>query len=598
MTFSRSGAYAIGVVLALELLMLPWTAHSFDTTAFFLHADRVFFAHVFPVRWWAFGSIALVCLIGAQLPVLFAPGLANALPLRIVLSKIPSWFSDIGTAAVVRFCSSDPAYANWWAVRYLADPAVLFATVFHGQMDAIPNLFAVGGIALMLGGRFELSALALGIGAGTKFFPAAYVPLLLVVAVRNGSLRRSAISLGVFAAAAGATLLPVMAGRFGTVADFFTNNSYGNGGNSVLLTSVWALVPQGVLRSPVEQSVAVIVPLLLAAALLRARDVDARTIARTALWTAMAIVLLNPGAHAPFYLWIAGPLVLYAAVANDGAVSVAGMALSCLAPLIQFCQEGSDEYFLLNFGKAPVPDLLRCVAPPAKLEWFVLLTAAIIVALSLRDEAATRLEKLARLTSVAVSAAFFALFVGVVGQAIAARAPALGRDTQPYWHVVFAPNTFTIGPRVRALDGNGCELVYDAGDFPVFAGNPYAAQYVRAFLGYTLYSPETMTIRNAGVDVRALPASYLHLDLIRIDQGPIRVTREFDVTDTLRPYRLVERFVERPCTLIEGNPILTYRLDLGAARDAAARKPLLERLRIFDRQEPSPSASINGRYHA
>src|SRR5262249_5382204 len=163
--------------------------------------------------------------------------------------------------------------------------------------------------------------LALGVGAGTKFFPAAYVPLLLAVSYRNGSLRRSAVSLGIFALTAAVTLLPVMAGRFGTVADFFANNSYGNGGHSVPLTPASALVPKGVLRPQVEQLIAVVIPLCLAAALLRARRIDVRTIARTALWTALSIVLANPGAHAPFYLWIAGPLVLYAAVANDGAVS-------------------------------------------------------------------------------------------------------------------------------------------------------------------------------------------------------------------------------------------------------------------------------------
>ncbi|HKE38079.1 MAG TPA: glycosyltransferase family 87 protein [Candidatus Baltobacteraceae bacterium] len=597
MTPSRGGAYAIGVVLAFELALLPWTAHSFDTTSFFLHADRVFFLHVSPVRWWAFGSIALVCLIGAQLPVLVAPSLANVVPLRIVLAKIPSWFSDMGTAAVVRACSSDAAYANWWALRYLADPAVLFTTIFHGQMDAIPNLLAVGGIALMLGGRYELSALALGAGAGTKFFPAAYVPLLLVVSLRNGSLRRSAISLGLFVVTAALTLLPVVAGRFGTVADFFANNSYGNAGDSVLLTSVWALVPKGVLRPQLEQLIAVLIPVVLAGALLRWRSIDARAIARTALWTVLSIVLLNPGAHAPFYLWIAGPLVLYAAVANDGAVSVAGIVLSCLAPLIQFCQEGSDEYFLLNFGKAPVPNLLRCVAPPPRLEWLVLLTAVVIVALSLRNEAAISIERIARRMSFAVSVAFFAAFVGVTGQAIAVRASAFGHNAQPYWHVVFASNTFTIRPRTRAVGSSECELVYEAGDFAVFAGNPYAAQYVRAFLGYTLFSPETMTIRNNAVDVGRLVPSYLHLDLIPIYRAPIRVTREFEITDALRPYRFVERFVEHPCTLIEGNPVLTYRLDLGAARDAAARRPLFERLRIFDRQEPARPVSIKGPNH-
>lgn len=594
---ARRSAAAVGAVLVIEALFLPWTAHSFDMTAFFVHADRVFFAHVSPVRWWAFGSIALVCLVGAQLPVLFAPNLANAVPFRIVLAKLPSWLCDVGTAAVVRACSADAAAANWWALRYLLDPAVLFTTVFHGQMDAIGNLFAVGGIALMLGDRFELAALALGAGAGTKFFPAAYVPLLLVAAFRRGSPRRCALALGAFVAAAALTLAPVLIGRFSTVADFFRTNSYGANGNSVLLTSLWALLPQGVLRPQYEQLVAVLVPIALAIALFRQRSLEPRAIARTGLWSALAIVLLNPGAHAPFYLWIAGPLVLYCAVANDGLVSLAGMALSCFAPLIQFCQEGSDEYFLLNFGAAQKPDLLQCAGPPPILEWAALACAVFIVVASVRRDASARFDSLFRRSSIAASLAFFGFFVVVVGQSIAVRASSFGSGARPYWNVVHAPNTFTIGPRVHALGDGSCRLTYDAGDFTVFAGNRYASQYITAYLGYTLFSPETMTIRGAGVDVGSLVPSFEHLDLIRIDGYPLRVTREFDVTKLLRPYRFDEQFVERPCSLIEGNPVLYYRLDLDAARESAARMPLLQRLDILNTQEPMPPASINGPNH-
>lgn len=592
---ARRGAYAIGAVVLAELVLLPWTAHSFDTTAFFLHADRIFFAHVSPVRWWAFGSIALLCLVGAQLPVLFAPQLAGAVPLRIALSKLPSWISDLGTAAIIRACSVDAVYGNWWALRYLLDPAVLFTTVFHGQMDAIPNLFAVAGIALMLGDRFELSAVALGAGAGTKFFPAAYVPLLLVVAFRRGSARRGAGVLIAFAVTTAVLLAPVMFGRVGTVADFFSTNSYGPGGNTVLLTSLWALLPNGTLRPQLEQAIAVATPMVLAAALFRGA-VDARTIARTALWSAMSIVLLNPGAHAPFYLWIAGPLVLYAAVANDGLVSIAGIALSCLGPLLQFCQEGSDEYFLLNFGAAHKADLLRCVAPPATLEWIVLALALVVVAASLRRAASASAETALRGFSSGLCAAFFCLFLAIAGQAIAVRASRLGSGPRPYWKVVHMANTFAIGPRVRRLDG-GCELTFDEGDFPVFAGNPYAARYVKAYLGYELFSPETMTIAGREIDVGTLPASYEHVDLVRVDGYPIRTSREFEITGLLRPYRLAERFFERPCTLIEGNPVLYYQLDLDAAREDALRLPFLQRLDIFDSQEPSPTTSIKGRNH-
>ena len=593
----RSGAYAVGIVLCTELVLLPWTAHSFDMTAFFLHADRVFFAHVSPVRWWAFGSVALMCLIAAQLPVLFVPALAEAVPLRIVLAKLPSWFSDLGTAWVIRACSAETALANWWALRYLTDPAVLFATVFHGQMDAIPNLFAVAGIALMMRDRFELSALALGIGAGTKFFPAAYVPLLLVAGARRGSLRRSVLSLAIFAGVAAALLAPVMAGRFSTVADFFRTNSYGAGGDSVLLTSLWALLPKGALRPQYEQLAAVAVPVALALALLRRSALDAPAVARTALWSALAIVLLNPGAHAPFYLWIAGPLVLYCAVANDAVVSVAGIALSCLGAMIQFCQEGSDEYFLLNFGGVQHAGPLQCAAPPLALELAVLVCAAAIVVASVRPNANASFERLFRRGSIASSLVFFAFFVAAVGQSLAARASAFGSGPRPYWNVVHAPNVFTIGPSVRGLAAGGCELTYDAGDFPVFAGNPFAARYVRAFLGYTLYSPVTMIVRDRLTNLDALPGRYEHIDLIRIDGYPIRVTREFEVTDLLRPYRFVERFVERPCSLIEGNPVLYYTLDLEAARRAASEMPLLRRLEIFNTQEPMPPPSIKGPNH-
>ena len=72
-----------------------------------------------------------------------------------------------------------------------ARSGVVFVTVFHGQSDAIPNAFTVAGIGLILAERYEYAGLMLGLGAGSKFYPAAFVPLLAVTAFRRASWRRA-----------------------------------------------------------------------------------------------------------------------------------------------------------------------------------------------------------------------------------------------------------------------------------------------------------------------------------------------------------------------------------------------------------------------
>ena len=381
--------WCIAAVLLVEAALLPWTAHAYDVTAFFSHAERVYFAHVPPAALWPFGSISLAALLLSQLPVLFFPWLWSALPLRIALLKLPAWLADVASAAIVRASATSRADADAWALRYLVDPAVVFVTVFHGQNDALPNAFAVGGIAAMLAGRYELAGLALGFGAGAKFYPAAFVPLLIVCALRNASFGRALRAAVAFVAAATLTLLPVLWGRASSVFAAYRNNSFGaSGGGGVSTASLWTLVPHH-LTFPalpvIEQFVALAIPVVLAAAELR-HVPGRRDVARAAMLSALAIVLLNPGAHPPFYLWIAGPLVLYAAVAGDGVVSLAGLVLSWAGTLTQFCQEGSDEYFILNFGVVPREHGLQCVAPAPVLAAVALCSALLIVVASYRRE--------------------------------------------------------------------------------------------------------------------------------------------------------------------------------------------------------------------
>lgn len=582
----RWSAWSIGLVLLVELAIAPWTAHAYDATAFLSHSDRIYFGHVAITALWAYGSISLAAVLFSQLPVLVFPQLWSVSPLRILFLKVPTWCADLATAAIVRACAADARWANAWALRYLLDPAVVFVTVFHGQLDALPNVFTVLGIALMLAGRYELGGLAFGLGAGTKFYPAAFVPLLMVAAYRGGSSKRAALSFATFAGAATLSLVPVLWGRAASVFAAYANNSFGPEGVGVSVASLWTLLPRTGLVSlapQVEQLIGVAIPVLLAAWELRHRP-SRIDLARAAMLSAMSIVLLNPGAHPPFYLWIAGPLVLYAAVADDGIVSMAGFVLSCTSILMQFCQEGSDEYFLMNFGTGPGLGLLRCVAPSAVLAGVAFASTAAIVVASYRrtrvsESAASAFRRATAIAAPLVFTAFVAAVVVETASAAAARKP------PGFLQEERAINTFAIDPVVRALPGGRCRLIYAANDIIVYAGNPFAARFGTASLGYTLFSPQELSAGGRGVlSLKPDPSKFENIDVRTIGERTVRITREFDVTAALRPFRYVERFVERPCNLIRDNPLLIYRFDFDAAQAAAIKKPLLERLNVFARE--------------
>jgi hypothetical protein len=582
----RRGAAALGIVLLFELAALPWTAHAYDAASFFSHADRVFFAGVAANRLWAFGSIPLIALMLSQLPVLLFPQLWSAVAARIALLKLPAWTADVFSAGIIRACAGDPAAGNLWALRYLLDPIVVFVTVFHGQSDAIPNVFVVAGVAATLAERYELAGAMFGLGAGSKFYPAAFVPLLLVVALRRSSWRRAATAALTFLAVSAITLVPILLGRAGSVAGAWANNSFGPEGTRVATASLWALFPGAHavgLTPQIEQSIAIAVPVLLALRELR-HVPDRRDVARAAMLSAMAIVLLNPGAHPPFYLWVAGPLVLYAAVTGDGVVSLAGIAISVLAILTQFCQEGSDEYFLLAYGPGPQLGLLRCFAPFALLQGLTLISAAVaVVASHLRRPIAP--ASLARCASIALAAA--ACFCVIFGGAVTAEArydAATHADrNKGFTQEEALVNTFAVTPNVDR-HGSGCTLTYDAPDIVVYAGNSYAARFGSASLGYTLFSPSVLTVRGRRIDPASLPSTFERSQVLTLRQTTVTLTREFDVSALLRPFRYLERVAEKPCNLIEGNPVLIYRFDFAAARAAAAVLPLRRRWQLLGQE--------------
>lgn len=578
----RICGWAIAIVLLFDLMLMPWTGHLFDSAVFFRIADYVFFAHTPLTSNWSFGSLGLLAVLLSQLPVLFNPALSAVYPLRLFLLKVPSWICDVGTAAVIRASCTDPAWGNCWALRYLLDPAVLFTTVFHGQWDAIPNLFAVAGIALMASGRYEYSAVALGLGTGTKFYPAAFVPLLLVTAYRAGSLRRALVGLGWFALTSAATLFPVLWGRLDYVVHSYAFNSFGTG-QGVFTFSAWSLLPKSIgVSTRAEQFVAVLIPLGLAAAELR-HIPQRHDVARAAMLSAISIVVLNPGAHPPFYLWVAGPLVLYAAIAEDGFVSSFGVVMSAAAVLTQFCLEGSDEYFLLTFGTGPSARVMKCFAPMAAYQWVILGSALLIAVGSYsREEYRIPWERWRRIgQSFAIVAAV--VFFSDVWTAVASAAH---RPHRAIFREAALFDALPIGPIVQR-NGANCRLTYNSYGSVSYAENRFAERFVKATLGYELFSPEIMVVRGKPVDVASLPSHYENRDVAVYDAGTMRITREFDVTPLLKPIYGYETMIERPCSLISNNPLLIYHFNLDAARVEAQQESLLRRLNVFSQETPN-----------
>lgn len=581
------------MLLVTELCFMPFTGHLFDTGAFLMLSNYVFFGHTPLTGNWSFGSLPLAAVLLSQLPVLIDPGLATAYRARLFLLKLPSWFADLGTAAIVRQCSSDSAYANYWALRYLADPIVIFATVFHGQWDALPNLTSVAGIALTAFGKYDLAAVALGVGTGTKFYPAAFVPLLCAAAFRGGSPRAAVRSFGIFAVTTIVLLIPVFWGRLDYVVHAYALNSFGPG-QGVFTVSLWSLLPpQTFLSTRFQQAIAVAVPLALAADQLRKTPAPFE-IARKAMFTAMAIVFLNPGGHPPFYLWVAGPVVLYAAIANDGLVSLIGVALSVTGVLTQFCLEGSDEYFLLSIGVGPRTHALSCAGPPAILQVVVLISCVAAVIAAYRPRGGAWSAWWRALSQAAVVACACVFLARVSTDAISA-----ARRPYPVPAAIRLPHVFetvAVAP-IKQARGDACELSFNSLGAVSFAGNPFAERFVKTSLAYSLFSPQTIHIRGGDVKVESLPVRHEDIDVISFDGGAVRVTQEYDVTRLLKPIASSETMVERPCDLIANNPLLVYRFDLDAARAAAAREPLAKRLNVFSQETPG-QASIKAGYHA
>ncbi len=107
------------------------------------------------------------------------------------------------TALTLTACRR-PARKIVHALAFVALSPLLLGDVFPGRFDVWPALLVALGVAAGVRGRHRLGAVALGLGAATKLYPALLIPCLAIVAARQRGLREGVLALvtGVTAAAA------------------------------------------------------------------------------------------------------------------------------------------------------------------------------------------------------------------------------------------------------------------------------------------------------------------------------------------------------------------------------------------------------------
>jgi hypothetical protein len=111
------------------------------------------------------------------------------------------------TALTLAACRR-PARNVVLALGVVALSPLLLGDVFPGRFDIWPALIVAAGLAAGVHGRYRLGAVALGLGAATKLYPALLIPCLAIVAARHRGVREGVLALVTAVGTAAAVFAP------------------------------------------------------------------------------------------------------------------------------------------------------------------------------------------------------------------------------------------------------------------------------------------------------------------------------------------------------------------------------------------------------
>ncbi|TAM57142.1 MAG: DUF2029 domain-containing protein [Rhodanobacter sp.] len=556
----------LGAIVAIELILSPWTSHPFDVGAFLSQTDRVFFLGMNPTTGWPFGGVFLLILLVSQLPILVLPAWSTPIVLRIALLKVPLILADLGATISLARTARQRGKTPFQSLRYLLDPVVFFTTVFHGTFDSLANAASALGIGYILEGNYAGAGLVLGFGAGAKYYPAALVPLLIVVSYRKRGWRSAITALSTFTLGAIGTLAPVLISGGGSITTGAVQNILGQSASRVQASpwSIWrGFEYLGVhLSGRNELYVAIIVPLFLALTLLCTRRVTERHVAQYALLTVVAIVVFDPGAVFQFYSWIVAPLAIYVIVTQDLFASYVGLAASILAVWMELAVEGSPAYWLNTFAIPPNMGTIHTILLPVWLYPLLMCAMTILCVRVLRrgltDSRITAprvwLQIIPAAAATTFLAAVIALGVLTAGQPI--RRDYLERERL---------NTVNLVPVLGHRVGRACTLTYDLGEFKWMASRSVARHLTATLLfgeGQRLQivdPAQGLTFRGTPVTVRYVITTNLVSRRVVLE-APVAVPR---------PLLLKREFKVTPCPgAPDIAPLLSYSIGIREAETA------------------------------
>lgn len=364
----------IALASLVRLALAPFTSHPFDMTAWVTLQDRFFNAGVNPLANSKFSAVLTSLLMSTFVPAGFTAEWLN-LPMTLAQQfwiKLPFIAADVAIALVLRDiverATSDPRRGRLAAILWLFNPASIFFTSIHGQLDALPALLLLAGILLAQRGRFS-AAFAAVFGAGVaKYFGFIALPLFWLWFQRRKRphpFQVVAVSGVAFVLAFPSVLVPwLRSDLVSGVASSTVATDY------LSRWSLWGPLVQpgqGVgLLWLAEYGFAYVMLLALARRARSERPGD--PVPLLALLTAAIAILvaLDPVSNPQFVLWVLPLLVALICIFRSAVLAWLTLALVCLNLLSLWMVEGFRVWFynavprinLLNIWLDPSNELL------------------------------------------------------------------------------------------------------------------------------------------------------------------------------------------------------------------------------------------------
>src|SRR5713226_505722 len=165
---------AVAFHVACAAVLLPVTSHPYDLAVLTGNAEAWLNWGFSPFYNWKFGIdyAALAVLAQSLRAFLSAIGVPGIAAVHIAW-KLPLVIANLLTAGVIYRLALKiaPNRAPVLATLWLVNPAVLWVSAGHGQVESIAVLSVLAAMLFALEGRLTLAGIITGLGIGIEYFP-------------------------------------------------------------------------------------------------------------------------------------------------------------------------------------------------------------------------------------------------------------------------------------------------------------------------------------------------------------------------------------------------------------------------------------------